>query len=50
MRYTNFGEYEDRESRHLIITLPEQYRHKGYDELEKPEDFAADCVKYTVEL
>ncbi|MDP6776266.1 MAG: sialidase family protein [Candidatus Latescibacteria bacterium] len=49
VRYTNFGNYEDRESGHLIITLPEQYRNMGYD-MEKPEDFAADCVKYTVEL
>jgi len=50
VRYTNFGYYEDRKSGHLIITLPEQYLHRGYDEMEKPEDFAADCVKYTVEL
>ncbi len=50
VRYTNFGWYEDRKSRDLIITLPEQYRNRGYDEMEKPEDFAADCVKYVVEL
>ena len=50
VRYTNFGCYEDRKSGHLIITLPEQYRYRGWDEMEKPEEFAADCVKYTVEL
>ena len=50
MRYTNFGWYEDRKTRDLVITLPEQYRHRGYDQKEKPEDFAADCVKYTVAL
>ena len=50
VRYTNFGHYEDRASGHLIITLPEQYRHLGWDDMEKPEDFAADCVRYTVEL
>ena len=50
VRYTNFGYYEDRKSGHLIITLPEQYRYRGWDDMEKPEDFAADCVRYTVEL
>ena len=50
VRYTNFGIYEDRVSGHLIITLPEQYRSRGYDQMERPEDFAASCVKYTVEL
>jgi hypothetical protein len=50
VRYTNFGSYEDRETGHLVITLPEQYRHRGWDEMETPEQFAADCVKYTVEL
>ena len=50
VRYTNFGMYEDRLTKNLIITLPEQYRYMGWDEMEKPEDFAADCIKYTVEL
>ena len=50
VRYTNFGSYEERGSGHLVITLPEQYRYKGWDEMDKPEDFAADCIKYTVEL
>ena len=50
VRYTNFGYYEDRKSGDLIITLPEQYRNRGYDEMEKPEDFAAPCVKYKVQL
>lgn len=50
VRYTNFGYYEDRKSGDLIITLPEQFRDRGYDEMEKPEDFAARCVKYTVHL
>jgi hypothetical protein len=50
VRYTNFGWYEDRRSGNLIITLPEQYRDRGYDQMEKPEDFAADCVKYTITL
>ena len=48
VRYTNFGRYEDRKTGNLIITLAEQYRYKGYDEIEKPEDRAADCVKYEV--
>jgi hypothetical protein len=50
VRYTNFGWYEDRRSGDLIITLSEQYRYKGYDQMEKLEDKAADCVKYTVTL
>ena len=50
VRYTNFGWYEDRKSGDLIITLPEQFRYRGYLEIEKPEDFAADCMKYAVEL
>ena len=50
VRYTNFGCYEDRESGQLIITLPEQYRLRGWDEMEIPEQFAADCVKYSVDL
>ena len=50
VRYTNFGNYEDRSTGHLIITLPEQYRRMGWDNMKKPEDFAADCVKYTVEI
>jgi len=50
VRYTNFGNYEDRSTGHLIITLPEQYRRMGWDDMKKPEDFAADCVKYTVEI
>ena len=50
VRYTNFGSYEDRGTGHLIITLPEQYRSMGWDDMKEPEDFAADCVKYTVEL
>ena len=50
VRYTNFGRYEDRKTKKLIITLAEQYRYKGWDEVEKPEDRAADCVKYEVEI
>jgi len=50
VRYTNFGHYEDRETGNLVITLPEQYRYVGWDELKKPEDFAADCLKYVVEF
>ena len=50
VRYTNFGRYEDRKKGNLIITLPEQFLHIGPDEIEKPEDFAADSVKYEVEL
>ena len=50
VRYTNFGRYEDRRTGNLVITLPEQYRHIGWDHIERPEDFAADCVKYEVEV
>ena len=52
VRYTNFGWYEDRRTGQLIITLPEQYRRMGWDDMEKPEDFAADCIcfKYTVDM
>lgn len=50
VRYTNFGCYEDRKTGNLTITLPEQYRYIGYNDLKKPEDFAADCVKYEVKL
>ncbi len=50
VRYTNFGSYEDRSTGNLMITLPEQYRRMGWDDMEQPEDFAADCVKYTVEV
>ena len=50
VRYTNFGSYEERGTGRLVVTLPEQYRYKGWDEMEKPEDFAADCIKYTVDL
>ena len=49
-RYTNFGQYEDRRTGNLVITLPEQYRSMGWDDMKKPEDFSADCVKYTVEI
>ncbi len=50
VRYTNFGWYEDRRTGRLIITLPEQYRQMGWDDMEKPEDFAADCIQYTVDI
>ena len=49
-RYSNFGQYEDRRTCNLIISLPEQYRSMGWDDMKKPEDFSADCVKYTVEI
>jgi len=49
VRYTNFGRCEDRDTGHLVIALPEQYRRLGWDEMARPEDFAADCVRYSVE-
>ncbi len=40
-RYTNFGIYEDRRSREIVLTLPEQPRTSW-------EDFTADCYRYRI--
>ena len=40
-RYTNFGFYEDREAREIVLTLPEQPRVDW-------TDFTADCYRYRV--
>ncbi len=42
-RYTNFGLYEDRLTREVVLTLPEQPRTDW-------EDFTADCYCYRIAL
>ena len=42
-RYTNFGFYEDRFTKEIILTLPEQPKTSW-------EDFTADCYRYAITL
>jgi hypothetical protein len=42
-RYTNFGMYEDRETRELVLTMPEQPRTDW-------ADFTADCYRYRLNV
>lgn len=49
-RYTNWGQYEERGSRDLVLLLPEQPKHMNYEEMRRPEDFTADCIRIRVRL
>ena len=42
-RYTNFGLYEDRATREIVLTLPEQPKVDW-------QDFTADCYRYRIGL
>lgn len=49
-RYTNFGEYEDRETGELVLLLPEHPQHKNYEDLTDPADYTGDCLIYRIGL
>lgn len=49
-RYTNFGEYEDRETGDLVLLLPEHPQHKNYADLTDPADYTGDCLIYRIVL
>jgi hypothetical protein len=49
-RYTNFGEYEDRETGELVLLLPEHPQHKNYADLTEPGDYTGDCLIYRIRL
>ena len=40
-RYTNFGFYEDRVTKEIVLTLPEQPRISK-------QDFTSDCYRYRI--
>ena len=42
-RYTNFGFYEDRETKEIVLTLPEQPKVSW-------DDFTADCYRYRIDV
>ena len=42
-RYSNFGVYEERNTKDIILTMPEQAKISS-------EDFTADCYKYRIEV
>lgn len=42
-RYTNFGFYEDRETKEIILTLPEQPKVDW-------KDFTSDCYRYRISI
>lgn len=47
-RYTNFGNYQDRETGELVLTLPEHPMTKNYDQLSEPADYTGDCLIYRI--
>lgn len=49
-RYTNFGEYEDRETGELVLLLPEHPRHKNYAQMTEPSDYTGDNLMYRITL
>jgi len=49
-RYTNWGEYEDRQSGEIVLTMPEQPKFMNFSEMKRAEDFTADCVEFRIRL
>ncbi len=49
-RYTNWGQYEDRETGDLVLTLPEQPRDTDFSAMTRPAQFTADSLRLRVDL
>ena len=47
-RYTNFSMSEERGTGDLMLLMPEQPKHMGFEEMTKAEDFEADCIRFRV--
>ena len=49
-RYTNWGQYEERGTGDLILTLPEQPKHMDFSAMTRPEQYTADCIRFRIRL